>query len=59
MKARTLNRLIAVFAGVALCGNAACEECGWALAGSCFGWLLIVTGLYIIIDTKLKERENL
>ena len=59
MKARKINGIVAVVVFVALAGNAFCESNGWALVGNIFGWAIIVAALWMVVDNKIKEREQL
>lgn len=57
MKARKINTLVALVIAGALTVNALSTCNGWALVGDLFGWALIVGGLWMMVDNKLKERE--
>lgn len=54
-KHRIINAIVAltIFAGLSI--NAACESDGFALAGNIFGYLLLVGGLFMVIDNKIKQ----
>lgn len=56
-KNRKINALVAIiiFAGLAL--NAAFESEGIALAGNIFGYFLIVGGLFLVVDNRIKNTE--
>ena len=57
-KKRKINALVAfaIFAALAL--ESACKTNGMAFVGNVFGWSLIVGGLFMVVDTEIKEREQ-
>ena len=57
-KKRKTNALVAIAIFAALALNSACESNGWPLVGNIFGWFLIVGGLFMVVDTEIKEREQ-
>lgn len=58
MRKRQKNALIAIAIFAALSINACFENSGWALVGEIFGWSLIVGGLFLVVDNKLKKTED-
>lgn len=56
---RTYNNLVAMFIAFWLIGNAVFEYDGWTLAGTIFGYVLIVLTLWAVVNDKIKEMENL
>lgn len=58
MKARKINGAVAVAIAAGLVCNALCEYSGWTLAGTIFGNVLLVATLWVVVDNKLKEREQ-
>ena len=56
---RTYNNLVAMLIAFGLIGNAVFEYDGWTLAGTIFGYVLIVLTLWAVVDDKIKERDNL
>lgn len=57
-KKRKINALVAIAIFAALALNSACESNGWPLVGNIFGWLLIVGGLFMVVDHRFKEEEQ-
>ena len=57
-KKRIINGLVAMAIFAALSMNAACNTNGWPLVGEIFGWSLIVAILFIVVDHRIKEKEN-
>jgi len=58
MRKRQKNAVVALTIFAALALNSACNNSGWALVGEIFGWSLIVGGLFLVVDNKLKKMED-
>lgn len=57
-KKRIINGVIAMAIFVALSVNAAFNTSGWSLVGEVFGWSLIITMLFLVVDNHIKEKEE-
>ena len=58
MTTRQTNALLAIVALLVLAVNSASHNTGWVLVGEIFGWSLIIGGLWLMIDNKIKERAE-
>lgn len=58
MRKRQKNAVVALTIFAALALNSACNNSGWALVGEIFGWSLIIGGMFLVVDNKLKKMED-
>lgn len=59
MKAKTINNLLTVVIYGALVLNAYGSAADmWAFTGSAFGWALLVSGIWLVVNDKLNERAK-
>lgn len=57
MRKRQINAVVALTIFAALALNSACNNSGWALVGEIFGWSLIIGGMFLVVDNKLKTDD--
>lgn len=55
---RRINAAVAVVVLAALVLNTASTCAGWQFVGDTLGWCAIISGLWLVVDNKLKEREQ-